>query len=318
MKKIWQFMLVFVLSFGLLIGCSADNTTNKEKSTKTANEAYPVTIKDATGKEVKIEKEPEKIVSLIPSNTEIAFALGLGDKIVGVTDYDTYPKEVEGIEKIGGLDVNVEKVIALKPDLVLAHASGMSTAEDGLNQMRESGITVLVVNEASSFDKVYDSIEMIGEATGKQKEAKDLVQSMKTKLKAIEEKAKQVENPKKVYVEVSPSPSIYTAGKNTFIDEFLTTIHAENVAKELEGWPQISEEKVIEWNPDTIITLYHGDMVEKVDYKIENREAWSDITAVKEKQVVEVNSDLTSRPGPRLVEGVEEFANAVYPEIFAK
>ncbi|WP_062198359.1 ABC transporter substrate-binding protein [Massilibacterium senegalense] len=318
MKRFWQFMLVFVLSFGLLIGCSADNTADKKKETKTESEAYPVTIKDATGKEVKIEKEPEKIVSLIPSNTEIAFALGLGDKMVGVTDYDTYPKEVKNIEKIGGLDVNVEKVIALKPDLVLAHASAMSTAEDGLNQMRESGITVLVVNEASSFDKVYDSIELIGKATGKQKEAKDLVKSMTTKLKAIEEKTKQVESPKKVYVEVSPSPSIYTAGKNTFIDEFLTTIHAENVAKELEGWPQISEEKVIEWNPDTIITLYHGDMVEKVEYKIENREAWSDITAVKEKQVVEVDSDLTSRPGPRLVEGVEEFANAVYPEIFAK
>lgn len=318
MKRIWQLMLVFVLSFGLLIGCSSQNTTNKDEQGKTKNESFSVTVKDATGKEVKIDKKPERIVSLIPSNTEIAFALGLGDKVVGVTDHDTYPKEVENIDKIGGLDVNVEKVISLKPDLVLAHASAMSTAEDGLNQMRESGITVIVVNEASSFNKVYDSIKMIGKATGTDKEAKELVESMKTKLEAIEEKVKQIENKKQVYVEVSPSPSIYTAGKNTFIDEFLTTIHAENVANELEGWPQISEEKVIEWNPDTIITLYHGDMVEKSEYEISNREAWGDITAVKEEQVFSVDSDLTSRPGPRLVEGVEEFANAVYPEVFTK
>lgn len=115
--------------------CGNGPKTNSSKPKETAAAAFPVSIKDAAGKTVEIKEQPKRIVSLIPSNTEVAYALGLGDKIVGRSDFDNYPKEVEKVEKIGGLDFNVEKVISLKPDLVLAHASQMSSKTD-LNSLK--------------------------------------------------------------------------------------------------------------------------------------------------------------------------------------
>lgn len=105
----------------------------------------------------------------MPSNTEIIYALGLGDKVVGVTKNDTYPKEVKQVEKVGDMNVNVEKVISLKPDLVLAHESSMSASADAIKQLKDAGIPVLTVNDAQSFAEVYKSIEMIGEAAGVEK-----------------------------------------------------------------------------------------------------------------------------------------------------
>ena len=181
-------------------------------------------------------------------------------------------------------------------------------------QLKDAGITVLVVNDSKTFADVYASIEMIGKATGTVEEAEKLVNDMKSKVEEIQEKAAAVkeEDMKKVYVEVDPS--LYTVGKNTFMDEMLTMIKAENIVKE-EGWPQLNQEAIIEANPDVIITTY-GYYTENAVEQVLGREGWQDINAIKNKQVVDVHSDKVTRPGPRLVEGVEELAKAVYPDIF--
>ncbi|GAJ41005.1 ABC transporter substrate-binding protein [Saccharococcus caldoxylosilyticus] len=319
MRKWKQYiaLLVVVLTFGLLFGCSGANESkapaNKEATkTEQSQAAFPVTVKDGLGEEVTIKSEPKKIVSLIPSNTEIAYALGLGDKIVGVSDFDNYPEDVKKKEKIGGMDFNIEKIISLKPDLVLAHASGAHNSKDGLKQLKDAGITVLVVNDAKSFADVYHSIELIGKATGTAGKAQEIINNMKTKLEEIKEKAKQIkpEEQMKVWVEVSPPPQIYTAGKGTFIDEMIQAISAKNVAGGLEGWPMVTEEKAVAYKPDVIVTTYGGAK------QVLERAAWKDVPAVKNKRVYDVNTDLVSRPGPRLVEGVEELAKVIYPEIF--
>jgi iron complex transport system substrate-binding protein len=313
--KQYVMLLVFVLTFGLLFGCNGENTSKepaKKAEPKTEQAAFPVTVKDGLGEDVTIQSEPKKIVSLIPSNTEIAYALGLGDKIVGVSDFDNYPEDVKNKEKIGGLEFNVEKVISLKPDLVLAHASSVQSAKDGIQQLKDAGITVLVANDAKTFDDVYGTIELIGKATGTADKAQEIIQNMKTKLEDIKEKAKQIkkEDQVKVWVEISPVPEIYTAGKGTFIDEMLQAISAKNVAGSLEGWPMVTEEKAVAYKPDVIITTYGGAK------QVLERAAWKDVPAVKNKRVYDVNTDLVSRPGPRLVEGVEELAKVIYPEIF--
>ncbi|MEK4920740.1 helical backbone metal receptor [Cytobacillus sp. FSL R5-0569] len=319
MKKWYLFLVSILLSAGILAGCGNDTAEPKkdgeekvEESTETS--AFPVTLTDAADQEVVIEEEPEAIVSLIPSNTEIAFELGLGEKVVGVSDFDNYPEEVADIEKIGGQEFNVEAIIALNPDVVLAHNSGAHNSTEGLDQLRDAGITVLIVNDAQNFEEVYDSIEMIGKATGATEEANQTVEEMKTRLAEIEEKAKSVEEKKSVFVEISAAPSLYTAGQKTFIDDMLNLIQAENVIEE-EGWPQIDEEAVIEKNPDVIITTY-GYYTENAVETLLSREGWQDVTAVKEKQVYDVHSDKVTRTGPRLVEGVEELAKAIYPEVF--
>jgi iron complex transport system substrate-binding protein len=317
MKKWKQYvmLLAFVLTFGLLFGCNGENASQepaKKAEPKTEQAAFPVTVKDGLGEDVTIQSEPKKIVSLIPSNTEIAYTLGLGEKIVGVSDFDNYPEDVKNKEKIGGMEFNVEKVISLKPDLVLAHASSAHNSKDGLQQLKDAGITVLVVNDAKTFDDVYHSIELVGKATGTADKAQEIIKNMKTKLENIKEKAEQIKEKDqvKVWIEVSPAPEIYTAGKGTFIDEMLRVISAKNVAGDLEGWPMVTEEKAVAYKPDVIITTYGGAK------QVLDRPAWKDVPAVKNKRVYDVNTDLVSRPGPRLIEGVEELAKAIYPDIF--
>lgn len=320
MKKLYSLLLVLLLTVGVLAGCAEkkdqaneENKTSVEK--KTAETAYPVTFKDATNTEIVIDKKPEKIVSLMPSNTEITFALGLGDEVVGVSDFDNYPEAATKKEKIGGQEINLEKIISLKPDIVLAHASSAHNSEAGLQQLKDAGITVLVVNDAQNFDQVYDSIEMIGKATGEAAKADEMITGMKDKLAGIQEKAREIKEKKKILVEVSPAPEIYTPGKNTFMDEMIRLINAENIANDQEGWIKIDQEAMIKRNPDVIITTY-GYYVKNPAEQVLSRKGWETVNAVKNKQVIDVDSDRVTRSGPRIVEGVEDLAKAVYPEIF--
>lgn len=320
MKKLNGLLAVFLLAAGLLAGCGGkEEPINENTDRKTADEAaetgFPITIKDGLDKEVKIEKKPEKIVSLIPSNTEIVYAIGAGNEVVGVNENDNFPEEAAKKEKVAGMELNVEKIVSLDPDLVLAHGSAADVWEAGLNQLEESGITVLVVPNAESFNETFETIQMLGKATGHEKEAENVVQEMKSKLEALRTKAKEIkeEDQKTVFVELSPAPEIYASGKNTFMDEMLAAIHAKNAVDE-EGWPKMNEEAIIAMNPDVIIVNYN--YVENAADHVMARTGWQDINAVKEKRVVEVDEDLLSRSGPRLIEGVEELAKAVYPDVF--
>ncbi|MEH7307176.1 ABC transporter substrate-binding protein [Neobacillus drentensis] len=320
MKKLYSLLLVVLLTVGVLAGCAEkkDQVNEENKSSvekKTAEITYPLTLTDATQTKVTIEKKPEKIVSLIPSNTEIAFALGLDQEVVGVSDFDNYPEAATKKEKIGGQEINLEKIISLKPDLVLAHASSAHNSEAGLQQLKDAGIAVLVVNDAQNFDQVYDSIDMIGKATGETAKAEEMITAMKDKLADIKAKAQKIKDKKKVFVEVSPAPEIYTPGKNTFMDQMLSIINAENIANDQEGWIKIDQEAMIKRNPDVIVTTY-GYYVKNPKDQVLSRKGWESVSAVKNKNVVDVDSDRVTRPGPRIVEGVEELAKAVYPEVF--
>ncbi|MEH7274826.1 ABC transporter substrate-binding protein [Neobacillus vireti] len=319
MKKLTTLLFLLMLTIGVLAACGEQKEQVKEQNigntSKTAETAFPVTIKDALDDEVTINQKPDKIVSLIPSNTEIAFAIGLGEEIVGVSNYDNYPEEVTAKEKIGDLTVNIEKIISLQPNLVLAHASTAHNITEGLQQLRDSGITVLVVNDAQTFDGVYDSIAMIGKATGATKEADSLIKDMQAKLAEIKDKAAKITEKKKVLVEVSPAPDLFTTGKNTFMDDMIGLINAENIANDQEGWIKIDEEAMITRNPDVIITTY-GFYDDKAVETVLERAGWENVNAIKNKQVIDVDSDRVTRSGPRIVEGVEELAKAVYPEVF--
>ncbi|MFJ8514764.1 ABC transporter substrate-binding protein [Lysinibacillus xylanilyticus] len=320
MKKIWKIGLSAFLALGLLAACNTKEATNEKPSsseqqetTKVDQATFPVTITDATGKDITLEAPPEKIVSLIPSNTEILFGLGLNDEIVGVTDNDDYPAEATKKDKVGGMDYNVEKIIALSPDIVFAHASGMGNSKGAIEQLEAAGVKVFVVADAKNFNETYTTIEQLGQATGKLEEAKKIVVNMKAKVKEIETKLDGVE-PKKVFVESSDEPQIYTTGKGTFMNEMLEMIHAENVAADVNDWYQIDAEQIITKNPDVIVVAYN--YVPDILKKIPQRAGFETITAVKNKAIVQVDENITSRQGPRLADGLEELAKAVYPEAF--
>lgn len=325
MKKFWKFGLSAGLAAALLAGCGEEAAPVEEQDVETpaeppkeiAEAEFPVTLTDALGNDVVIEEEPETIVSMVPSTTEISYELGLGDKMVGLSDFDNYPEETADVEKIGGQEFNVEKVISLQPDLVISHESGISTWEAGLQQLRDAGLTVYVVNNETSFEEVYDSISIIGQATGAVEEANELVSNMKIQVDEITEMASSVEDPKTVFVEVGSEPEIYTTGKGTFIDEMLSMIGAENMAGDQEGWVSMDPEAIVSGNPNVIVTTEGAYNPEAVN-QIMARGGFGEVTAVKEEAVYNIDSDAVTRSGPRLTEGLLELAQAVYPEVFTQ
>lgn len=319
MKKWYSILLAMLMAVMVLGGCGQSAQPEKQQAEPAQEQKsdFPVTVKDALDEDVVIEEKPEKIISLIPSNTEVVFALGDGEAIVGVTDFDNYPEEAMTKEKIGGIEFNIEKMISLKPDLVLAHESTADSVKDGLQQLKDAGIQVVVVNDAQSFDSVYESIEMIGKAIGEQEKATELVDDMKERFAKLEKQAESIKEDQKksVFVEVSPAPEIYAAGKNTFINDMLELIGAENAIGDMEGWPKVDQEAIVERNPDVVVTTY-GYYSEKPVEQVLGRQGWNNVKAVKDKQVFDVHSDLVTRSGPRLAEGAEELAKAIYPDVF--
>jgi iron complex transport system substrate-binding protein len=301
--------LYFVITLIILTLFSAcENSDDHGKSPKKEkNGIFPVVVEDSTNTEVIIKEKPVRIISLIPSNTEIAFALGLGEEIVGVTSNDSYPEEVKNKEVIGGFQLDFEKIISLNPDLVLAHG-----LNGDLEKLRNAGLTIVVVNNnESSFEDVYASIQLVAKATGKEKNGQQLIHSMIDRLDVIKKKAKEIQNQKSIWVEIDPM--LYSTGQGTFMQEMLNILNARNIVANQQGWPQVSEEFVVSKNPDIIIATYEGAIT-----SVNKRDAWKNITALKTGNVFEINADLVSRAGPRVIEGVEKLAEIIYPKLYKK
>lgn len=328
MKKMWQLLLTAMLAVLLLTACgttdgnedkeSGSNAATSEQSGKDSEAGgdavtYPMTVTDATGKEITLEQAPETIISTLPSNTEILFALGLDNEIVAVDDYSDFPEAANGKEKIGDMNLNIEKIISMDPDIVFGHEMSLPGSEAGYQQIRDAGIPVYIVKNAMNFDETYSTIEAIGEVANKPEEALKIVEDMKAKVEEVVAKTADIDTPKRVIVETSDVPEIYVPGTNTFVQEILEKIGAENVVTE-EGWIMISPEEIVKQNPDVMVIMH--DYTPDVINSVKKRDGFADITAVKEDHVVQVDANLTSRTGPRLSEGLEEIAKAVYPEAF--
>ena len=307
MKKVWKAVGVTALA-AMLAACSADEETTapaKEEATS----LYPLTVTDAIGKEVTIEEEPERIISLAPSNTEILYALGLEEQIVGLTTNDNYPPEVSEKPTVGDMEFNVEEIINLNPDLVLVHESGMFSAEALIDQLTALEIDVYVVDNAESFAATYDTFEAIGELTNREEEAAELVEEVQTQIDEVVATVEGQES-KSAFIVVGTDPDIYVVGQKTFLHEMLEVLHVKNAVQE-EGWPLYSAEDFVAANPDSIIFTYAGD-----DTNVLNNKAFSTMDAVKNNALTVVDGDTTSRQGPRIGDGLEEMAKAIYPDAF--
>ncbi len=318
MKKLWQLGFMLVMAFTLLVGCGQSDSKKPEAENKTTQSenktaTYPMTVTDDTDNKVEFKQEPTKIVSLMPSNTEILFALGLDDHVIGVTDNDTYPEAATKKDKVGGMELNIEKIISLKPDAVFAHGMIAESAKSGIQQLRDAGIPVFVVKNASNFDETYDTIKTIGKITNRSAKADQIVEDMQAKVKDVQAKVADVKK-RNVFVENSDEPEIYTAGKDTFMQEILNLANVKNVADDQSGWFKIDPEEIIKRDPDVYLITYN--YVPNIVEKVKKRQGFKDLKAIKNDRVVQVDPDKTSRPGPRLAEGLEEVAKAVYPEAF--
>ncbi len=306
MKRVlWIFLfmaLVIVPIFS--VGCE------KEVGNEIEERVFAEVV-DQMGRDVVISTSPERVISLSPSNTEIVFAIGLGGNIVGVTDYCNYPEEALEKEKVGGFSSpNLETILSLEPDLVLAG----NMHEEQVQKLEEMDIPVLVL-APESVEEVFEAIKLVAEATGQEEEAEVVISNIKNRLEAVQEKLDLLpkENRVRVYYEVYSDP-IMTAGGSSLISEVIYLAGGKNIFVDVkEKFPQISAEVVIERDPQFILfPNYHGSEEFKGELLTE-RPLWREITAVKEDNVFRVSDDIISRPGPRLVDAVEEVFGILYP-----
>ena len=332
MKKtrVLALLLAIVMLFALLAGCAAKQETAQTEDTaaqqpeaeEPAQEEEPaeepetaepaVTLTDMTGREITLDEPATRIVALTPSDCEILYAIGAGDLLVGRGKYCDYPAEVLDIPAVeSGSDTNIEQIVELQPQVLIM--STMSQTDEQVQQLEAAGIHV-VVSDAQDIDGVYTAINMIGELVGKQDEAASVVESMQKTFDEI--KANAGDGTKTIYFEVSPLEyGLWTAGTGTFMDEIANMMGLKNCFADVEGWAAISEEQVLERNPDYILTIsmYYGEGPTPEE-EIASRAGWENVTAVKNGKILNLQNNELSRPAPRLAEGAKALYDFVYGE----
>ena len=316
MKILFSVILAMSLLFSFAAcGQKNKNASSKEDSSTSVSETSSNTegykVSDSRGDEVSFDKVPQKIISLLPANTEIVYALGMGEKLIAVSEYCKYPDDTKTKKKLAsGMQINVEAIIGLDPDVVLF--GRMSQADEHLAQLEQAGIKV-IVTEANSIAETYTVINMLGEVFQAGDKAKQITDKMKSDFDDIKEQVKN-KPANKVYIEISPvANGPWTGGKDTFQNELLNLVGAENVFGDISGWQEVAEEQVISRNPDYILTT---DVYSNPDpiAEIMGRQGWANISAIKNKKVFVTDSDKLSTPGPRLVDAAKELAEILYTD----
>lgn len=324
MKRRWIAVAALLLVLSLLAGCgraAAPAPQPGAPATGASQQAggagqttavqYPLTVTDSAGRSVTIPARPERILSLAPSNTEILFALGLGDKVVGTDNFSDYPEAAKGKEKVGGLiDPNPEKMLALKPDVAFA----IGGTEKQYAKLLEQNVPVVVL-QPKNLDEVYGTIRLTAKVAGVPDVAEAVVKQMQQRIQAVVDKTKGLPEDKrpKVFYEIWDNP-LMTAGPGSFIHDLIGLAGGRNIGEKVgKDYAEVSPELLVQQNPDLIISP-HAPFLKSV--KDGKYPAWAGVTAVKKQQLYQVNDNMISRPGPRLADALEQLAKIIHPELF--
>ncbi len=304
MKKLFSLLLVMAM----LLACTAVSA-----------EGTAVEVTDMTQRTVTLDAPATRVVAITAANVEVLYALGAGDTLVGRGEYCDYPTEALDVPSVkSGTDLNVEEILALEPDVVLMDTMGQTTEQ--VEALENAGVKVVMTKE-DGIEGVYTAIDLIGKVVGKNDEAAALVADMKNTFAEVTAAAKDADFAgKTVYFEISPLQwGLWTGGNGTFMDEIGQMLGLTNIFADVDGWASVSEEQVLERNPDFIVTTssYYGEGPTPVE-EIEQRAGWENVTAVANGDVFNADSNSFTRPGPRLADAakalLEFLTNAVAEE----
>ena len=303
MKKVLCALLICLVSTAGCAGAGKGEAETRAPIDE-AQPGGPVTVTDMKGRTITLTEPATRVIALTAGDCENLFAIGAGDTLVGRGEYCDYPPEVLDIPPIqSGSETNLEQIIALKPQVLLMGT--MDQSEEQLTALENAGIKT-VVSDAQDIEGVYTEIRMLGNLMGMQQNAEDLINKMKTDFAAVSQNA-EANKGKTVYFEVSPLQyGLWTTGNGTFMDEIAVMLGLTNCFADVSGWGQISEEQVIERNPDYIVTIsmYTGDGP-KPEEEIMARAGWQNITAVRNKAILDLPNNELSRPSYRLADGAK-------------
>lgn len=280
-------------AFLYLAGCASGVRPPSESGEK-------VTVADDLGRKVVLPQKVSRIVSLAPNLTEIIFAIGAGEDLYGVTTFCNYPEEAKRIRRVGDtLKPNIESIIALRPDVVFV--STASQLEGFVNILKSRGISVFVTNPGS-VEEVFESIGKIGLALGREKRARALVEELRSRFAAVEERTKGRRKPR-VFVQLDGS--LYTIGKDSYLTELVESAGGRSVTSDVAtAYPKISRERARALDPEAIVISVSPDNDEPNGVFKESR-------AVKNGRIIRIDADLLSRPGPRIAEALELLARGL-------
>lgn len=292
--------IIFMAAIIIAANCRSDNFQKPKAEPQTNRE-----ITDDLGRKINLPNKITRAVSLAPNLTEIIFAVGAGDKLVGVTSFCNYPQEAKKIQKVGDtLKPNIENIIALKPNIVFV--STASQLESFTETLEKQDIKVFITNP-SSLEDIYASIKRVGEIFGNGKKAETVIEGLKKRVMEVEAKTKNVD---KVKTFVQIDKSLYTIGKESFLTDLIEKAGGISVTQNVETvYPKISKEKALALNPDVII------LSDSPDNNKPN-EVFKNSNAVRNGKVLKINADILSRPAPRIVDALEQIAGSLHPEKF--
>ncbi len=271
---------------------------------------------DGLDRKIMLNGPAQKIVSLAPSNTEILFAVGAGKQVVGRDMFSDYPEEAKSVQDIGGSNgkYNSEAILALHPDLVLA---GEINPPELVTSMEQLGLTVYYLKNPTTLEDLYANVETVGSLTGHVSQAAALTNSLKARVAAVDAKITSPDSRLSVYYELDATDPTkpYTAGPGTFVDLLIARAGGSNIGGSMTSpWAQISLEQVVAANPAIIIL---GDSAYGVTANsVKQRPGWGGIAAVQNDRIYPFDDNLVSRPGPRLVDGLEALAKLLHPDLF--
>ena len=309
-KNIISIILTVLVCF-VFSACGSKATSNNTNTTKkeTNSVVYPLKVIDSYNRTVIFEKEPKRIITIAPNITEGIYALGKGGSLVGRSDYDDYPTQVLKVPSVGGLlQPNIEKIVELKPDVVIASTH---FSKDVVKKLEDLNIKVIVLYGEENFTGVYDTMLKLGQVVNASDKAKLIISNMKKKVANITNKVKNAKKPIVYYVAGFGKSGDFTAGKDTFIGNMIEMAGGKNAAEDVIGW-KYSVEKLLEKNPDILICskFYNS----KKGIKATN--GYKELKAVKSGKLLEIDENIIVRQGPRLADGLEEIAKLVHPELF--
>ena len=328
-------ILIFFMMVGLLLSACGPEVTavpasDQEPEAATVTELTQTPMPEPTeepapemmvfeddmGNTIELEGYPQAIISLSASTTEILFAIGAGDQVVGRDEYSIYPDEALEVTSVGAMweELPAEAILALEPDLIVA---AQIISEDQVQALRDLGLNVYWQANPTSYDELFENLRDFAKVTGHEAETETLIGNLDARVKAVQEKIATVTETPSVFYELDATdPSNpWTTGSGTFIDYIITQAGGTNAASVLEGdYAQLSSEQLIAVNPDVILLADapYGTTAESVAA----RPGWEVITAVKEKAMYPIDPNMMSVPGPRLVDALETTAQLLHPELF--
>ncbi len=272
------------------------------------SEQFPLTVKDSRGREIALDAQPRRIVALAPSFAEVLFGVGAGDALVAVDENTDYPPDAAALTKISGFQPSIEGIAGLEPDLVVIFFD----PGDLQSSLEALGIPVLFLATPATVSEAVDQIELLGVATGHGDEARSLTDRMRAEIDAITAELDDVAQGPRVFHELDPT--LFTTCPGEFTHDMYAMLHAQNIAEGVSGLCQMSQEAVIQANPEVIVLA--DEPAGESPQTVAARPGWDQISAVREGRVHVVDPDVLSRPGPRLVEAVQTLARLLYPERF--